>query len=64
MFFAPKKNWLQFYPLNDRLESRQPETRAIMNWVKERRFTASASLHGVTLLIFCMPLYLDMIAIS
>ncbi|KAH7657376.1 Metallocarboxypeptidase D protein [Dioscorea alata] len=36
----------QFYPLNDRLESRQPETRAIMNWVKERRFTASASLHG------------------
>ncbi|KAM0933454.1 putative metallocarboxypeptidase D [Dioscorea sansibarensis] len=36
----------QFYPLNDRMESRQPETRAIMTWVKEKHFTASASLHG------------------
>ncbi|KAJ8479602.1 hypothetical protein OPV22_023329 [Ensete ventricosum] len=36
----------QFYPINDIKYSRQPETRAIMTWVKERHFTASASLHG------------------
>ncbi|KAJ0972802.1 hypothetical protein J5N97_020761 [Dioscorea zingiberensis] len=36
----------QFYPVNDMLELRQPETRAIMSWVKEQHFTASASLHG------------------
>ncbi|XP_008793468.3 carboxypeptidase SOL1 [Phoenix dactylifera] len=36
----------QFYPMNDIVSLRQPETRAIMNWIKERHFTASASLHG------------------
>ncbi|URE43412.1 hypothetical protein MUK42_14854 [Musa troglodytarum] len=36
----------QFYPINDIKHSRQPETRAIMTWVKEGHFTASASLHG------------------
>ncbi|XP_043696649.1 carboxypeptidase SOL1 isoform X2 [Telopea speciosissima] len=35
-----------FFPLNDDLDSRQPETKAIMSWLKERRFTGSASLHG------------------
>ncbi|KAM7277643.1 hypothetical protein ACFE04_004777 [Oxalis oulophora] len=36
----------QFFPLNDYEEARQPETRAIMNWIRNTRFTASASLHG------------------
>ncbi|XP_021902411.1 carboxypeptidase SOL1 isoform X2 [Carica papaya] len=36
----------QFSPLNDDEDMRQPETRAIMNWLKEIHFTASASLHG------------------
>ncbi|KAK9270197.1 hypothetical protein L1049_025773 [Liquidambar formosana] len=36
----------QFFPLNDDVGMRQPETRAIMRWLKEIRFTASASLHG------------------
>ncbi|PIA47850.1 hypothetical protein AQUCO_01400443v1 [Aquilegia coerulea] len=36
----------QFFPMNDDMDSRQPETKAIMSWLKERRFTASASLHG------------------
>ncbi|WVY98575.1 hypothetical protein V8G54_030726 [Vigna mungo] len=27
-------------------DSRQPETRAIMNWLRDIRFTASATLHG------------------
>ncbi|XP_010261030.1 PREDICTED: carboxypeptidase SOL1 isoform X2 [Nelumbo nucifera] len=36
----------QFFPMNNDLNSRQPETKAIMNWLKERHFTASASLHG------------------
>nr|XP_010915069.1 carboxypeptidase SOL1 [Elaeis guineensis] len=36
----------QFYPMNDIVSLRQPETKAIMNWIKERHFTASASLHG------------------
>ncbi|XP_021902412.1 carboxypeptidase SOL1 isoform X3 [Carica papaya] len=35
-----------FSPLNDDEDMRQPETRAIMNWLKEIHFTASASLHG------------------
>ncbi|KAL3845874.1 hypothetical protein ACJIZ3_003277 [Penstemon smallii] len=36
----------QFFPMNDDLDLRQPETKAIMNWLDEIRFTASASLHG------------------
>ncbi|KZV28947.1 carboxypeptidase D [Dorcoceras hygrometricum] len=36
----------QFFPMNDDLELRQPETKAIMKWLDETRFTASASLHG------------------
>ncbi|XP_068652267.1 carboxypeptidase SOL1-like [Aristolochia californica] len=36
----------QFFPNNDDVDFRQPETKAIMNWLKERHFTASASLHG------------------
>ncbi|XP_020582507.1 carboxypeptidase SOL1 isoform X2 [Phalaenopsis equestris] len=36
----------QFYPLNDVLAERQPETKAIIKWVEGRQFTASASLHG------------------
>uniref|UniRef100_A0A0E0L7Q0 Peptidase M14 domain-containing protein n=1 Tax=Oryza punctata TaxID=4537 RepID=A0A0E0L7Q0_ORYPU len=36
----------QFFPINDEINYRQPETRAIMNWVKQEHFTASASLHG------------------
>uniref|UniRef100_A0A7N0VN70 Peptidase M14 domain-containing protein n=1 Tax=Kalanchoe fedtschenkoi TaxID=63787 RepID=A0A7N0VN70_KALFE len=36
----------QFFPMNDEEELRQPETRAIMKWLREIRFTASASLHG------------------
>ena len=40
----------QFFPLNDDIKHRQPETRAIMNWIKQEHFTASASLHGVIIL--------------
>eukprot|EP00267_Zea_mays_P042210 XP_020394180.1 carboxypeptidase SOL1 isoform X3 [Zea mays] len=36
----------QFFPVNNDIDYRQPETRAIMNWVKQEHFTASASLHG------------------
>ncbi|XP_065881866.1 carboxypeptidase SOL1 [Euphorbia lathyris] len=36
----------QFFPMNNDINARQPETRAIMNWLREIRFTASASLHG------------------
>ncbi|XP_020535523.1 carboxypeptidase SOL1 isoform X2 [Jatropha curcas] len=36
----------QFFPMNEDINSRQPETRAIMNWLREIHFTASASLHG------------------
>ncbi|XP_021604921.1 carboxypeptidase SOL1 isoform X2 [Manihot esculenta] len=36
----------QFFPRNDDIDSRQPETRAIMNWLRKIQFTASASLHG------------------
>ncbi|KAI7757424.1 hypothetical protein M8C21_016060 [Ambrosia artemisiifolia] len=36
----------QFFQMNDDLGERQPETKAIMNWIKKIRFTASASLHG------------------
>lgn len=48
MIFHDKHKSSQFYPINDIKHSRQPETRAIMTWVKEGHFTASASLHGVT----------------
>lgn len=35
------------------MNGRQPETRAIMKWLREIQFTASASLHGVIhLLVF------------
>ncbi|CAA7052352.1 unnamed protein product [Microthlaspi erraticum] len=36
----------QFFPVNENLGLRQPETRAIMTWLSENRFTASATLHG------------------
>ncbi|KAI4366834.1 hypothetical protein MLD38_022651 [Melastoma candidum] len=36
----------QFFSVNNVISARQPETRAIMKWLKEVRFTASASLHG------------------
>ncbi|XP_039806484.1 carboxypeptidase SOL1-like [Panicum virgatum] len=36
----------QFFSVNNDINYRQPETRAIMNWVKQEHFTASASLHG------------------
>ncbi|XP_021284296.1 carboxypeptidase SOL1 isoform X2 [Herrania umbratica] len=36
----------QFFPWNDYEDARQPETKAIMSWLREIHFTASASLHG------------------
>ncbi|KAL5779034.1 hypothetical protein ACOSQ2_009771 [Xanthoceras sorbifolium] len=36
----------QFFPLNNDVDARQPETRAIMSWLRQIQFTASASLHG------------------
>ncbi|KAK9072765.1 hypothetical protein SSX86_009200 [Deinandra increscens subsp. villosa] len=36
----------QFFQMNNDLTERQPETKAIMSWIKKIRFTASASLHG------------------
>ncbi|XP_077245775.1 carboxypeptidase D isoform X2 [Tasmannia lanceolata] len=36
----------QFFPTNDDVDLRQPETKAIMSWLTGRHFTASASLHG------------------
>ena len=44
----------QFFPINDEINYRQPETKAIMNWIKQEHFTASASLHGV--IISSLPL--------
>lgn len=41
----------QFFHLNDDVDARQPETKAIMRWSKEIHFTASASLHGVIFII-------------
>ncbi|KAK3009558.1 hypothetical protein RJ639_013535 [Escallonia herrerae] len=35
-----------FFPMNNDADARQPETKAIIHWSKERHFTASASLHG------------------
>lgn len=46
----------QFFAVNNDKNARQPETRAIMNWLREIQFSASASLHGVSLyLLFFMP---------
>ncbi|CAA0842000.1 carboxypeptidase D- putative [Striga hermonthica] len=36
----------QFFTMNDDMDSRQPETKAIMSWTENIHFTASASLHG------------------
>ncbi|XP_028799970.1 carboxypeptidase SOL1 isoform X1 [Neltuma alba] len=36
----------QFFPINENEDARQPEARAIMNWLREIKFTASATLHG------------------
>lgn len=36
----------QFFPWNDDEDARQPETKAIMSWLRQIHFTASASLHG------------------
>ncbi|XP_057490376.1 carboxypeptidase SOL1 isoform X2 [Actinidia eriantha] len=36
----------QFSPVNDDVDARQPETKAIMSWLEDIHFTASASLHG------------------
>ncbi|KAL6211323.1 hypothetical protein ACLB2K_016550 [Fragaria x ananassa] len=36
----------QFFNMNDDVDVRQPETRAIMKWLRKIHFTASASLHG------------------
>ncbi|KAL0432772.1 UNVERIFIED_CONTAM: Carboxypeptidase SOL1 [Sesamum latifolium] len=36
----------QFFPVNDDMDLRQPETKAIMKWLEDVDFTASASLHG------------------
>ncbi|CAI0396347.1 unnamed protein product [Linum tenue] len=36
----------KFFPLNDDINTRQPETAAVMKWLGEIRFTGSATLHG------------------
>ncbi|KAJ6337209.1 hypothetical protein OIU76_006978 [Salix suchowensis] len=36
----------QFFSLNNDINARQPETKAIMIWPREIQFAASASLHG------------------
>lgn len=36
----------QFFSVNNDLGLRQPETKAIMSWLKKIHFTASATLHG------------------
>lgn len=36
----------QFFPQNNDEDARQPETRAIMSWLRDIQFTGSASLHG------------------
>lgn len=41
--------------MNEVMSLRQPETRAIMAWAKGKHFMASASLHGVILLLSSLP---------
>ncbi|XP_057776034.1 carboxypeptidase SOL1 [Salvia miltiorrhiza] len=36
----------QFFPMNDDMDLRQPETKAMLNWMEDIHFTASATLHG------------------
>ncbi|CAN8235503.1 unnamed protein product [Cochlearia groenlandica] len=36
----------QFFPVNEDLSLRQPETTATMTWLRDIQFTASATLHG------------------
>ncbi|KAL1535158.1 suppressor of los1-1 [Salvia divinorum] len=36
----------QFFHMNDDMDLRQPETRAMLNWMEDIHFTASATLHG------------------
>ncbi|KAK9943753.1 hypothetical protein M0R45_009351 [Rubus argutus] len=36
----------QFFPVDDDVDALQPETRAIIKWLRKIHFTASASLHG------------------
>ncbi|KAL1561503.1 suppressor of los1-1 [Salvia divinorum] len=36
----------QFFPVNDDMDLRQPETKAMLNWMEDIHFTASATLHG------------------
>ena len=40
---------IQYFPQNNDEETRQPETRAIMSWIRSTQFTASASFHEVHL---------------
>lgn len=48
----------QFFSINDEMDARQPESKAIMSWLKDQQFTASASLHGVTLISVSCSLYI------
>lgn len=41
---------MQFFSFNEDLSLRQPETMAVMTWLRDIRFTASATLHGVIFL--------------
>ncbi|XP_042005946.1 carboxypeptidase SOL1-like [Salvia splendens] len=36
----------QFFHMNDDMDLRQPETKAMLNWMEDIHFTASATLHG------------------
>ncbi|XP_047983264.1 carboxypeptidase SOL1-like isoform X2 [Salvia hispanica] len=36
----------QFFHMNDDMDLRQPETKAMLKWMKDIHFTASATLHG------------------
>ncbi|KAI3779180.1 hypothetical protein L2E82_08759 [Cichorium intybus] len=49
--FALATTASEFFPMNDDVEKRQPETKAIMRWLKQIRFTASATLHGGALVL-------------
>ncbi|KAL2650169.1 hypothetical protein R1flu_018297 [Riccia fluitans] len=41
----------QFVPDNNEEASRQPESKAVMEWIRQNRFTASASLHEGALVV-------------